>query len=43
MDEFAREKAKRHARQQAEGMYDSHYGQDDQYNPDQRDAPNFDY
>ncbi|KEF54619.1 uncharacterized protein A1O9_09061 [Exophiala aquamarina CBS 119918] len=43
MDEYDAVRAKRHARDAAENMYDQHYGQDDQYNPDQRDQPNFNY
>ncbi|KAJ9661553.1 hypothetical protein H2198_001933 [Neophaeococcomyces mojaviensis] len=43
MDEYDKVQAKRHAERQAEGMYDSHYGQDDEYNPRQRDAPQFSY
>ncbi|KAH8797053.1 hypothetical protein F5882DRAFT_287482, partial [Hyaloscypha sp. PMI_1271] len=33
MDFIDREKAKHHAKQQVEGMYDSHYGDNDQYDP----------
>lgn len=38
MDYVDREKAKRHARENAENMYDQHYGQDDQYDPN-REPP----
>lgn len=31
--------AKRKAKHNAEQMYDQHYGQDDEYNPDQRPPP----
>lgn len=43
MDEYDAVRAKRHARDAAENMYDQHYGQDDQYDPYQRDQPNFNY
>lgn len=43
MDEYDAIKAKRHAREAADNMYDQHYGNDDQYNPNQRDQPNFNY
>lgn len=43
MDEYDTMRAKRHARDASENMYDQHYGNDDQYNPDQRDQPNFNY
>lgn len=43
LDEYDRERAKRHASRSAEEMYDQHYGNDDQSNPDQRDQPNFNY
>jgi hypothetical protein len=33
MDFIDREKAKHHTKQQVEGMYDSHYGDNDQYDP----------
>ncbi|KAK5010372.1 hypothetical protein BJ546DRAFT_38525 [Cryomyces antarcticus] len=33
MDEFDREKAKHQAKRNAENMYDEHYGQYDEYNP----------
>lgn len=46
MDEYDAIKAKRHAEQSAERMYDDHYvrGQNaDEYNPNQYDRPNFNY
>ncbi|KAI4591528.1 hypothetical protein LQW54_010041 [Pestalotiopsis sp. IQ-011] len=43
LDEIDREKAKRHAKQQAEQMYDDHYGGQDQYDPNQNQGPNFNY
>ncbi|KAF2153413.1 hypothetical protein K461DRAFT_278224 [Myriangium duriaei CBS 260.36] len=39
LDYVDREKAKRHARQNAEQMYDDHYGQYDQYDPNQQQPP----
>ncbi|OTB07680.1 hypothetical protein M426DRAFT_71477 [Hypoxylon sp. CI-4A] len=36
LDFVDREKAKRHARQQAEELYDNHYGDMDQFDPNQR-------
>jgi hypothetical protein len=33
LDEYDREKAKRHAKMQAEKLYDQQYGQYDQYDP----------
>ncbi|KAH8751440.1 hypothetical protein BGZ57DRAFT_913675 [Hyaloscypha finlandica] len=39
MDFIDRENAKHHAKQQVEGMYDSHYGDNDQYDPNTQDAP----
>ncbi|KAF4555104.1 Hypothetical protein D9617_3g021740 [Elsinoe fawcettii] len=38
MDYVDREKAKRHAREQSERLYDEHYGQEDQYDP-RREPP----
>lgn len=38
-DFFDREKAKHQAKQNAERMYDEHYGQYDQYNPQQMGPP----
>lgn len=43
MNEYDAYEAKKRAREHAENMYDQHYGGMDQYNPDQRDAPNFNY
>ncbi|KIW18702.1 hypothetical protein PV08_02991 [Exophiala spinifera] len=43
MDEYDAYEAKKKAREHAERMYDQHYDGMDQYNPDQRDAPNFNY
>ncbi|KAI1821840.1 hypothetical protein F4861DRAFT_429978 [Xylaria intraflava] len=44
LDAIDREKAKHHAKKQAEHFYDEHYGQDDQYDPNQREAhPSLDY
>ena len=39
LDFIDKEKAKRHAREQAEGMYDEHYGGQDQYDPSQQGPP----
>lgn len=36
LDYLDREKAKRHAENQARDMYDQHYGQYDEYNPQQQ-------
>ncbi|OQO13888.1 hypothetical protein B0A48_00763 [Cryoendolithus antarcticus] len=38
-DEWDREKAKHEAKKRSEQLYDQHYGQDDQYDPNNRDAP----
>lgn len=38
-DYIDREKAKRQARQQSEELYDQHYGQYDQYDPNQQGPP----
>jgi len=43
MNEYDSYEAKRKAKQQAEGMYDQHYQGMDQYDPNQRDQPNFNY
>ena len=43
MDFYDKEKAQHHAKKGAEKMYDDHYGDMDQYNPEQRDRPNFRY
>ncbi|PMD12905.1 hypothetical protein NA56DRAFT_652183 [Hyaloscypha hepaticicola] len=39
MDFIDREKAKHHAKENVENMYDQHYGGQDQYDPNQYDAP----
>lgn len=38
-DYIDRERAKRDARQNAEQMYDDHYGQQDQYDPNSQQPP----
>ncbi|PPJ57301.1 hypothetical protein CBER1_09023 [Cercospora berteroae] len=38
-DYIDREKAKRQARENAEQMYDQHYGNNDQYDPNQQEPP----
>jgi len=38
-DFFDKEKAKHQAKQNAENMYDDHYGNADQYDPNQYDRP----
>ncbi|KAI0546623.1 hypothetical protein F4680DRAFT_451767 [Xylaria scruposa] len=38
LDAFDREKAKHHAKKQAEELYDQQYGQYDQYDPDSYEA-----
>jgi Protein of unknown function (DUF3759) len=43
MDEYEKIEANRHAKKSAERMYDEHYQGMDNYNPDQRDAPSFNY
>jgi hypothetical protein len=43
MNEYDRIEARRHAERNAQNMYDDHYGQRDQYDPNQYDPPNFDY
>ena len=43
MDEYDKIEAKRHAERSAENMYDQHYRDADQYNPQQYDQPNFNY
>lgn len=43
MDEYDKIQAKRHAEKHAERMYDDHYGDMDQYDPNSRDQPNFNY
>ena len=42
-DAWDRHKTKERAQRGAEQMYDDHYGQQDRYDPQQRDAPNFSY
>ena len=42
-DAWDQHKAKERAQRGAEQMYDQHYGGMDQYDPNQRDRPNFDY
>ena len=43
MNEWDAHEAKKRAREHAEGMYDNHYDGMDQYDPNQRDQPNFNY
>jgi hypothetical protein len=43
MNEYDTFEAKRKAKQSAEKMYDDHYQGTDQYDPNQRDPPNFNY
>lgn len=43
MDEYDRIEAKRHAENSANNMYDQHYRDADQYDPQQYDRPNFNY
>ena len=43
MDEYDKVQAKRHAERSAENMYDNHYQNADEYNPNQYDQPNFRY
>ncbi|EXJ93657.1 hypothetical protein A1O1_02049 [Capronia coronata CBS 617.96] len=43
MNEYDSFEAKRKAKQSAENMYDQHYQGMDQYDPNQRDQPNFNY
>jgi len=43
MDFYDKEKAQHRAKKGAEQMYDDHYGDMDQYNPEKRDRPNFQY
>ena len=43
MNEYDSYEAKSRAKKHAENMYDEHYQGMDQYNPDQRDSPNFNY
>jgi hypothetical protein len=39
MDEYDRIQAKRHAQENAAGLYDDHYGGADQYDPNQYERP----
>ncbi|KAI1260058.1 hypothetical protein F5Y18DRAFT_270185 [Xylariaceae sp. FL1019] len=43
LDAIDRQKAKHHAKQQAEELYDQHYGQYDEYRPDVERNENFRY
>jgi hypothetical protein len=43
MDEYDKIEARRHGKERAEQMYDDHYGDMQQYDPNQRDQPNFNY
>ncbi|EHY54928.1 hypothetical protein HRR83_005813 [Exophiala dermatitidis] len=43
MNEYDAYEAKKKARESAERMYDQHYQGMDQYDPNQRDQPNFNY
>ncbi|KIW79740.1 hypothetical protein Z517_06354 [Fonsecaea pedrosoi CBS 271.37] len=43
LDEYDKIRAREHAKKSAEHMYDKHYGDMDQYDPNQRDQPNFNY
>lgn len=43
MDEYDKIQAKRHAERSAENMYNNHYRDADEYNPNQYDQPNFQY
>jgi hypothetical protein len=43
MDEYDRIEAKRHAERSAGNMYDQHYRDADQYDPQNYDRPNFNY
>ena len=43
LDEYDKIRAREHGKKQAERMYDDHYGDMDQYDPNQRDQPNFNY
>ncbi|ETN44215.1 uncharacterized protein HMPREF1541_10766 [Cyphellophora europaea CBS 101466] len=42
-DAWDRRETKKRAEQHAERMYDDHYGGQDQYDPNRRDAPDFGY
>ncbi|KAK4991273.1 hypothetical protein LTR66_006586 [Elasticomyces elasticus] len=39
MDEYEKHQAKEHAKRSAENMYDQHYGQYDEYNPNEQEPP----
>ena len=43
MDEYDAYEAKKRAKDHAERMYDQHYEGMDQYDPNQRNSPNFNY
>ena len=43
MDEYDAYEAKQRAQNHAERMYDDHYQGMDQYNPNERERPNFNY
>lgn len=43
LDEYDKVRAREHGKRQGERMYDDHYGDMDQYDPNQRDQPNFRY
>ncbi|KIW99375.1 uncharacterized protein Z518_11363 [Rhinocladiella mackenziei CBS 650.93] len=43
MDEYDAYEAKKRAKEHAERMYDDHYQGMDQYDPNRRDQPNFNY
>lgn len=43
MNEYDAFEAKRKAKQSAERMYDEHYQGTDEYNPRERERPNFNY
>lgn len=43
MNEWDEHEAKKHGRERAERMYDDHYQGYDQYNPNERERPNFNY
>lgn len=39
MDEYEKEKLKRQTRENTDNMYDQHYGDSDQYDPNSQGAP----
>lgn len=41
MDAYDRERAHHQAKENARNMYDEHYGNNDQYDPNSRDAPGY--